>query len=239
MANRCTGTACIEAKLLQQLSKMIQTTLHFIFLDLWMLYYDTVNRERLLEIQEGYGVGPNVLGLLKFYWDHQRFVAKCRKYHKETFLIYRGATQGGVVSPTLCNLLVGALVQKWWTDIIEDMTTANSGLQGNIIGHMSSLFYADDGAIGSKDHELLKNVTQHLCNLFRDSIGLKQNTEKTETMSCHSGTIWERCSMKSYKRRHKGTGETYSKRKRKRTMCPSPSCGKDLVLVSIQSHFCT
>jgi len=65
-ARRRTGTACIEAKLLQQLSKMVQKTLHFIFLDLRKAY-DTVDRERLLEILEGYGVGSNVLGLLTFY----------------------------------------------------------------------------------------------------------------------------------------------------------------------------
>ena len=65
-ANPGTGTACIEVKILQQLSKMVQTTLHFIFLDL-LRAYDTVNRERLLEILEGYGVGPNALGLLKYY----------------------------------------------------------------------------------------------------------------------------------------------------------------------------
>ena len=52
-ARRGTGTACIEAKLLQQLSKMVQKTLHFIFLDLWKAY-ETVDRERLLEILEGY-----------------------------------------------------------------------------------------------------------------------------------------------------------------------------------------
>ena len=96
-ARRGTGTACIEAKLLQQLSKMVQKTLHFIFLDLRKAY-DTVDRERLLEILEGYKVGPNVLGLVKFYWDHQRCVAKSGKYHGKTFVPYRGATQGGVVS---------------------------------------------------------------------------------------------------------------------------------------------
>ena len=48
---------------------MVQTTLYFIFLDSWKAY-DTVDRERLLKILEGYDVGPNVLGLLKFYWDH-------------------------------------------------------------------------------------------------------------------------------------------------------------------------
>ena len=63
---RPTNTVCIEAKLLHQLSKMVQTTLHFIFLDLQKAY-DTVDRERLLEILKGYDVGPNVLGLLRFY----------------------------------------------------------------------------------------------------------------------------------------------------------------------------
>ena len=42
--------------------------------------YDTVDRERLLEILEGYDVGPNMLGLLKFYWENQRCVAKAGKY---------------------------------------------------------------------------------------------------------------------------------------------------------------
>ena len=45
---------------------MVQTTLHFIFLDLRKTY-DTVDREWLLEILEGYGVGPNTFGLIKFY----------------------------------------------------------------------------------------------------------------------------------------------------------------------------
>ena len=59
---------------------MVQTTLHFKFLDLQKAY-DTVYREPLLEILEGYGVGLNVLGLLKCYLDNQCCVAKCEKYH--------------------------------------------------------------------------------------------------------------------------------------------------------------
>ena len=45
---------------------MVQTTLHVIFLDLWKAY-DAIDKERLLEILKGYGVGPNALGFIKFY----------------------------------------------------------------------------------------------------------------------------------------------------------------------------
>ena len=105
---------------------------------------------------------------------------------------------------------------------MDDMTIANTGLQGDNVGRLASLFYANDGAIGSKDHKWLQNAIQYLCNLFRDYTSLKPNTEKTETMSCHPGSIRGRCSIEGYKRRHEGTGETYSKRKGKRTVCPSP-----------------
>ena len=186
---------------------MVQMTLHSIFLYLRKAY-DTVDRERLLEILKGYVVGPNVLGLLKFYWVNQLCVAKCGKYNRETFVSYCGATQGNVVSPTLFNILVDAVMRKWWADVMDNMTTVNAGLQGDDVGCISSLFYANNGVIGSKDHEWLQNATQHLCNLFRDYNGLKPNTEKTETISCHPGAIRERYLMEGYKYRHEGTGET-------------------------------
>ena len=106
-------------------------------------------------INRWYGVGPNALGLLKFYWEHQRCVAKFEKYHGETFVPYCGATQGGVVSPTLFNVLTDAVVRKWWVDVMDDMTIANTGLQGDNVGCLASLLYANNSAIGSKDHEWL------------------------------------------------------------------------------------
>ena len=57
------------------------------------------------------------------------------------------------MSPTLFNVLVGAVVQKWLTDVMNDMAIANTGLQSDNIGRLASLLYANNGAIGSKDHE--------------------------------------------------------------------------------------
>ena len=237
IAKRGTGTACIEAKLLQQLSVMVQKTLYYVFLDLRKAY-DTVDRERLLEVLEGYGVGPNILGLLKFYWENQRCVARSGNYHGSVFVPERGVTQGGIVSPILFNVLVDAVVRKWFADVMEDMMAANTGLEGeDVISDRTSLFYADDGALGSRDPEWLQNATQHLCDIFRDCTGLKPNTNKTEVMICHPGEIRDRCSIEGYKRRHEGTGETYNKRRCFRVKCQV--CDTELSAGSLKSHLRT
>ena len=57
-AGRGTGTATLEAKLLQQLAAMREEVLYVIFLYLTKAY-DALNRSRFLDILEGYGVGPS------------------------------------------------------------------------------------------------------------------------------------------------------------------------------------
>ena len=60
---RGTGTATLEAKLLQQLAAMREEVLYVIFLDLTKAY-DALERSRTLEILKGYGVGERVRRLL-------------------------------------------------------------------------------------------------------------------------------------------------------------------------------
>ena len=55
-AGRGTGTATLEAKLLQQLAALREEVLYVIFLDLHKVY-DALDRSRCPEILEGYGVG--------------------------------------------------------------------------------------------------------------------------------------------------------------------------------------
>ena len=82
-------TAIIEAKLFH--------------LDLHKAY-DAVDRGRLFEILEAYGVCPLTRALLLNYWDAQRFVARQAGYHGRPFQLGRGLTQGNPMSPILFNI---------------------------------------------------------------------------------------------------------------------------------------
>ena len=120
------GTACIEAKLLHQLLKMEQKTLYFIFLDLQKTY-NTVDRKQLLEILEGYGVGPNALGPLKFYWDNQRCVAEWEIPWRD-FCPLLWCTTGQYGVPYYFNVHIDAVVQIYLADVMDDMTITSTTL---------------------------------------------------------------------------------------------------------------
>ena len=62
-AGRGTGTATLEAKLLQQLAALREEVLYMIFLDRTKAY-NALDRSRCLEILEGYVVVPNARKLL-------------------------------------------------------------------------------------------------------------------------------------------------------------------------------
>ena len=61
-----TGTATLEAKLLQQLAALREEVLYVIFLDLRKAY-DALDRSRCLDILEGYGIPPQARLLLQTY----------------------------------------------------------------------------------------------------------------------------------------------------------------------------
>ena len=83
-AGRGTGTATLEAKLLQHLADMREEVLYVIFLDLTKVC-DALDRSRCLEILEGYGVGPSARRLLTTYWRRLTMVARAGGYYSEAF----------------------------------------------------------------------------------------------------------------------------------------------------------
>ena len=72
---RGTGTATIEAKLVQQLAYVEQDPLFAVFIDLRKAL-DAMDRVRILEILENYGVGPNILRLIKSFWLKAELVCR-------------------------------------------------------------------------------------------------------------------------------------------------------------------
>ena len=66
LKGRGTGTATVEAKLAQQLAFREQEALFETFIDLRKAY-DAMDRGRCLEILEEYGVGSNMLRLIRFF----------------------------------------------------------------------------------------------------------------------------------------------------------------------------
>ena len=66
LGGRGTGTATIEAKVAQQLAYTEQAPFYGIFLDIQKAY-DAIDRDRCLQILKGYGVGMNILRLIKYF----------------------------------------------------------------------------------------------------------------------------------------------------------------------------
>ena len=66
LGGRGTGTERIEAKLAQQLVYIEQAPFYGVFWDLQKAY-DAMDRDRCLQILKGYGVGMNILRLIKYF----------------------------------------------------------------------------------------------------------------------------------------------------------------------------
>ena len=79
-----TGTATLEAKILQQLAALREEVLYVIFLHLHKAYV-ALDRSRCLEILEGNGVGPTARRLLTTYWHCLTMVERAGDYYGTAF----------------------------------------------------------------------------------------------------------------------------------------------------------
>ena len=98
-----------------------------IFLDLTKAY-DVLDRSRCLDILEGYGVGPGTRRLLHNYWRRLTIAARAGGYYGAAFKGARGVTQGDPLSPTIFNVVVGAVVRHWIDGLVAE--TAEKGETG-------------------------------------------------------------------------------------------------------------
>ena len=85
-------------------------------------------------------------GLLENFWAHQQVVPKQNGFHEPVFTATWVTTQGGLVSPTLFNVVVDNVIWTWLAMTVKDQRLAHNRL-GETVGWCLGVFYADDGMV--------------------------------------------------------------------------------------------
>ena len=109
-----------------------------IFMDMHKSY-DSLDRDRCLEILEGCGLGPRDLRILLTYWGWLRMVTRAGGYYGSDFQGFRGVMQGEPLPPTIFNVVLDTVVGHWVQLMVED-----AGRRGKEGRHQNALFYTDD-----------------------------------------------------------------------------------------------
>ena len=147
---RGAGTAALEAKLAQQLSRIANEPLFQVLLDVQKAY-DSLDRERCLKLLRGYGLGLNLSRLLKSYWKRQRIVPKVGKCLGTEFGKGRGVTQGNPAYSMILNIVVDAVVLTV-LEVVYISQEAQHGM-GWAEGEINLVLYADDRRIAGWEYE--------------------------------------------------------------------------------------
>ena len=139
--------------------------------------------------------------------------------------------QGDPLSPTIFNVVVGAVVRHWLQ--LATQAAERRGERGREGRHQAALFYADDGILASSDPWWLQWAFTQLVGLF-DIVGLKTKCKKTVSMTCRPCSTPINRSEETYGHTMTGDGLTPRERKRERVMCGD--CGKEMAVGSLDSH---
>jgi Reverse transcriptase (RNA-dependent DNA polymerase) len=201
---RGTGTAILEARLHLDRSIHQGKTLSQIYLDLSKAY-DTLDRERTIQLLQSYGVGPRSLRVLQKFWDNLLLVPKQGGYFGKPIRSERGVTQGDPLSPIIFNVVVDAVVRHIRASFPP--------------GTLWGLFYADDGWLASHNPTILQEALNLITELFQ-RMGLRMNATKTKSMNSHPGSELHYISTPAFSRRMLGNGSTYSATQRRLVSCP-------------------
>ena len=216
-------TAIGETKLRIQEVTSNYKTLYQIYLDLTKAY-DSIDRAQVIKILEIYKVGPRIRRYIGKIWSDQEFILRQAGFYSEKINVERGCTQGDIDSPIIFNILIDAVLRKFFEDPLNRES--------------ESKFYADDGLIENENPKSLQKDIDILCNLF-ERVGLKTNTKKTKFMIIRGPSAPTALSEEAYnrmckKRKREETSTKYGIWRRQRTKCNI--CNESLQKGSLQRH---
>ena len=221
--HRGTATAIINLKLQVQLARREKKPLYMIFLDLKKAY-DSVDRTRTLKLLENYGLGKNIIRIIQNIWEDDVLIPKQQMYYGKPFTTQRGVKQGDIVSPTLFNIIIDAVVRHTLYQIYGD---------GINIDNTMIQFYADDGIILGENYELIQQILDRLRENFL-LFGLEMNLEKTEMMIIKARQKYRKMTQESYDRKITGVGESYNDKQQMMVSCHW--CDKLVQRRSLKTH---
>jgi hypothetical protein len=186
LAGRGTGTGIIEAKLAQQLAHLEQRPFFGVFIDLKKAF-DVMDQGRCLAILALNGVGPQMLRLIRNFWEMATNVCRVKGNYGRPFKAGHGVTQGGPLLVKLFNILVNTVVREWMR-LMSEMLDDSDGQLAIRVKELFAIFYVDDGYIASREAEFLQEALDILVVTFKRT-GLATNTKKMQVMVCMPGKI--------------------------------------------------
>ena len=127
--------------------------------------YDALNWNHCMEILVGYGLGQNIEGLLRKYWERLTMVAQAGCYYGALYKGQQGVTQGGLLFPTIFNMVVDAVIQYWMVVVVVGKELGTEGF-GKSVQMLDTLFYADGGLLTSPRPAWIQEEMDVLIGLF-------------------------------------------------------------------------
>ena len=157
--NRGTTTAIAELKLCMRTTRMDKNknARYTIFLDLTKAY-DTLDRPRTVEILKAYGVGPNIIHIITQTWEMDRMIPKQAGCYGKEFETSRGVRQGDIMSPTVFNIVVDAVIK--YCEAMFHVKHPDKEMP-------KIIFYADDGVISGRDALLVQSMLDIYSDAFQ------------------------------------------------------------------------
>jgi Reverse transcriptase (RNA-dependent DNA polymerase) len=162
-------------------------------------------------------VGPNTYSIIEKNQNDKLIPKQNRFFGKPKLSTKRGVQQGDIMSPTLFNILIDAVIRDYEERArIDDKTTIQ--------------FYADSGFIGLVDY----TVAQYTLNVLGQSFGLNINVNKTELMTMVGCQAIHRISGNAYSRMITRQGPTNAEMKKMKTKCEN--CGLEVQNGLLKKH---
>lgn len=147
---------------------------HVAFID-FEKAFDRVNRKKLWFIMKEQGYPQHLIDVVKNMYINSKIIINTGDDRTEEIIVNKGVRQGCSMSPTLFNIYMNDIIQKWKLII-------NPGIKINRERKINILLYADDVVLIQKTENDLQ-YSLHILNQIAKNYNFKISKSKTKIMA--------------------------------------------------------